>query len=86
MNHLAAPVFQILTNLAVKESSFLESQELRELLHMKCSFREVISSASSSIFLNTPFCNKALISQPVSQSNLVVLQEVYWTPKTNYLV
>lgn len=74
MSHLAAHVLQILTNLAVKKSSFLESQELRELLHMKCPFREVRSSASTSTFLNTPFCNKALISQPVTQNNLVILQ------------
>lgn len=79
MNYLAALTFQVPTDLTVNKSSFWEIQELRELLCTKCSFREDLSSASSSIFSDTQFCNKAFISQPVTHYNLAVLQLLYCT-------
>lgn len=77
MIYFAALMFQIPTEMAVKESNFFLIQELRELLHTKRSFREDISSTSSSIFLNSQLHNKAFISQLVTQNNLVLLQQLY---------
>lgn len=54
MNYLAALTFQIPIDLAVKESSFLEIQEFRELFYTKCSFKEEGKFCILKYFLKTP--------------------------------